>query len=96
MKSTRTHTGRVSNLTDEQLRAAMREMGRRGAASRKPTERVCPVCGGTFIGVGRAVYDRPSCRSVAYQRRKRRAATDSSDAFAAMQPGAEQVQHEGR
>ena len=75
----------MDRLTDEQLREAARELGRRGAASRTPSERVCPVCGTAFIGVGRGLYDSPNCRQTAY-RRRRRTATDSSDAFEAMRP----------
>jgi hypothetical protein len=41
------------------------------AQSRPITERVCPVCGKTFMGSGRGLYDSRSCRAKAYRATKR-------------------------
>ena len=75
-------------MTDDQLREAAREFGRRNAARRRIVERTCEVCGQPTSGTLKRRYCSNACRNRAS--RQRRAATDSSDAFAAMQPGSQQ------
>jgi ribosomal protein L34E len=37
------------------------------AALRKPSERVCAVCGAPFTGLGRARYCSPACAAAAHR-----------------------------
>jgi hypothetical protein len=48
-----------------------KSIGSQLAAMRKPKERVCPVCGTSFITVGRGVYCSSSCKCRAANKLRR-------------------------
>ncbi len=58
------------------------EVARAIAAQRKPKERTCPVCGKTFVTIGRGLYDTEQCawKAAYYRRRDRQVTADASDA----------------